>query len=136
MATTKRLEKYIVRDAVSSRRAQGALVGKRLVTQTGTTDPEGGSVKAYAALSDRPYGYIEDDCPDLGTVGVVTGAGSRVPITCGDATIDIDVEVFNDAAGRVSSVQGAGAFFVGVTRSKTDNLDELVTVELALPARS
>ena len=80
-------------------------------------------------------GRLAELFPDGGTVGVISGSGSRVAVICGDASIGIETDVYTDAEGRVSASQASGAYFVGTTKSKTDALNELVTVELALPAR-
>lgn len=129
----QRLEKYIVRDALCSRIAAAALTGKRLVTLDLTADTEGGAVKPIGALAQIPFGAIEDSAAIGAAVGVIRGSGSLVALECVDASIAIDVPVYNDVAGKVSATQGASASRVGVTRSKTNGVGELVTVELDLP---
>src|SRR5512138_144975 len=129
----QRLEKYIVRDALCSRIASGAITGKRLVTLDLSADAEGGKVAAIDALADIPFGAVEDSAAAGAAVGVIRGAGSLVALECVDASIAVDVVVYNDIAGKVSSTQGAGASRVGRTRSAGSGAGELVTVELDLP---
>jgi len=132
MATTKRLERNTIYAIWSARKAKGALAANRLVTIDLDPDDEGFTVKQIVALANRPFGVTGDDTwADTQMASICEGPGI-LPIVCGDAAIDPNVEVFNDAEGRVTASQGAGAFLVGVTRSKTGALNELVSVKLAI----
>jgi hypothetical protein len=132
MATTKRLERNTIYSIVSARTAKGALAANKLVTIDGVTDDEGFTVKQIGALTDRPFGVTGDDTWADGVKNASIFETGILPIVCGDAAVAANVEVFNDAGGRVSAVQGAGAFLVGITRSKTAALNELVSVKLAI----
>jgi hypothetical protein len=131
MATTKRLERNTIYAIVSPRKAKGALGANLLVTLDLVTDDEGFTVKQVGALADKPFGVTGDDTWADTQMASIFETGV-LPIVCADATVAAGVPVYNTAAGKVSSTQGAGASLVGTSRSKTSAANELVSVKLAI----
>src|SRR5688572_25579988 len=117
MATTKRLERLLDHAVISARLAKGAITKNLLVTLDLVTDDEGFTIKQLGGLSQKPFGVCADSWADGKMAGVIESG--IVPIVCVDASVAANVPVYNDATGKVSATQGAGASLVGTTRSKT-----------------